>query len=387
LNKTHISKDVILPGSTIGIIGGGQLGRMMALAAKQMGYKIAVLDPQKNSPTAQIADLEIVAKYCNYRAVKKLAQYSDVITYEFENICPDVLEWFEEHSYLPQGSKLIQITQDRLYEKEEILKSGVKVAPFRCVDSEEMFYEAIEKVGLPAVLKTRQGGYDGKGQCLIEKMEDIENTEALLQSGDCILEAFIPFEKEISVIVNRNKNGDVTCFPVSENKHVDHILQQSIVPAFIDKETVNKAKEIALTIMDHLNVIGTLAVEMFVCENGEIFVNELAPRPHNSGHYTMDGCVTSQFEQHIRAICNLSLGKTDLIKPTIMMNILGEHLEPVMQNILALQSCKLHLYGKEEVKRNRKMGHLNFQGDDIEEISMEIKSLGIWSLEKNLVNV
>ncbi|OZM56355.1 5-(carboxyamino)imidazole ribonucleotide synthase [Lottiidibacillus patelloidae] len=376
----------MLPGSTIGIIGGGQLGRMMAIAAKQMGYKIAVLDPKKNSPTGQIANVEIVANYSNFRAVRKLAQHCDVITYEFENVCPDVLEWLEENSYLPQGSRLIKVTQDRFYEKEEIVKSGVKVAPYQSVNSEDTLFEAIELVGLPAVLKTRQGGYDGKGQCLINSMEDIENAKELLQSGDCILEAFISFEKEISVIVNRNKNGDVTCFPVSENKHVNHILLQSIVPARIEKEIEAKAKAIALTVMEHLDVTGTLAVEMFVCKNGEIFVNELAPRPHNSGHFTLDGCATSQFEQHIRAICNWPLGNTELLKPTIMMNILGEHLDQIMQHIPKLQTSKLHLYGKEEIKPNRKMGHLNFIGEDIEKIRMEIESLGIWQLSESLVN-
>jgi 5-(carboxyamino)imidazole ribonucleotide synthase len=385
INKQHLAGDVIQPGSMIGIIGGGQLGRMMAIVAKQMGFKIAVLDPTKNSPTGQIADVEIIAQYSNFRAIKKLANCCDVITYEFENINVDVLKWLEENANLPQGSKLIALTQDRLFEKEAIEKCGVKVAPYARVNTEQDLYAACKTIGLPAVLKTRQGGYDGRGQMVLRDSEDIKNGEKLLQMGDCILEKFISFEKELSVIVSRNENGELRTFPVSENIHIDHILMQSIVPARISHEIDKKAKEIALSIANSLTIIGTLAIEMFVCENGEIFINELAPRPHNSGHYTMDGCATSQFEQHIRAICNWPLGSTKLLTPTIMMNILGEQLDKVLENIPSLTMCKLHLYGKDEVKAKRKMGHINFPGEDIVSIDEKIHKLNIWNSKKKPV--
>lgn len=368
----------ILPGQTIGILGGGQLGRMMAIAAKEMGYRIAVMEPKKDSPTAQVADIEIVAPYDDLDGAKKLAEHSDVITYEFENVDYDVLNWLEEHAYLPQGSELIRITQDRANEKAAIEKSGGQVAPYRLVSSIEELDQAVAEIGIPCVLKTRRGGYDGKGQVMIKGKENIEEAKTLLDQGLCILEKFVDFDKEISVIVSRSVNGETRTFPVAENIHVDHILHESIVPARMSKEVAAKAEQAAVDLAQSIGMVGTLAVEMFLTKDGEIFINELAPRPHNSGHYTIDACETSQFQQHVRAVCGWPLGKTDLLKPVVMVNILGEHLDKATEKIDEYQDSKLHLYGKDEAKPKRKMGHLNVLADSTEAALKKIDALGIW---------
>ncbi|MCP8618011.1 5-(carboxyamino)imidazole ribonucleotide synthase [Salirhabdus salicampi] len=369
----------ILPGQTIGIIGGGQLGRMMGIAAKEMGYRVAVLDPKENSPTGQIADIEIVASYDDLEAAKQLAGVSDVITYEFENIDYNVLQWLEDNAYLPQGGGIIQTTQDRANEKAAIVKSGAQVAPYELVDTKERLHHSLDAIGLPAVLKTRTGGYDGKGQVMIKTEEDIEEAAQLLTKGRCILEKFLPFEKEISVIVNRSVSGETKVFPVGENIHVDHILMETIVPARVNESVAEKATTLAREIASSLSMIGTLGVEMFLLPDGEIYINELAPRPHNSGHYTMNACETSQFHQHVRAICNWPLSPTKLFSPIIMMNVLGEHFERVINKVPQMDRPKLHLYGKDGVKEKRKMGHVNFVGESIEEIKREIDALSIWA--------
>lgn len=369
----------IVPGQTIGIIGGGQLGRMMAIAAKEMGYRVAVMEPTKDSPCAQVSDIEIVAPYDDLDAAKKLAEVSDVITYEFENVDHVVLGWLEENAYLPQGSELIKITQDRANEKKAIVESGADVAPYFLVNNIEDLQFGLERLEMPAVLKTCRGGYDGKGQVVIKATNDISEAQKLLSHGQCVLEKWLSFEKEISVIVTRSVSGEVSTFPVAENIHVDNILSQSIVPARIDDIIAQKATEKAINLANSINMIGTLAVEMFLTTEGEIFINELAPRPHNSGHYTLNACETSQFEQHIRAVCDWPLGKPDLLKPVVMANILGEHVQPILEQIAQFSDCKLHLYGKAEAKVKRKMGHLNILANTIEEALEKYNALNIWN--------
>ncbi|MEH7223378.1 5-(carboxyamino)imidazole ribonucleotide synthase [Bacillus sp. JJ1566] len=368
----------VLPGQTIGIIGGGQLGRMMAISAKEMGFSVAVLDPTPNSPCGQVADIEITAKYDDLEAIKQLASVSDVITYEFENIDYEALTWLEENANLPQGSHLLKITQDRGTEKSAIQEIGLRVAPFLLVENEEQLAKAVETIGVPSVLKTCRGGYDGKGQYVLRENEDIEAAVELLASGICVLEAWVPFEKEISVIVTRNPAGEVKTFPVSENIHVDNILHQSIVPARISELTQSRAQEMAMKLASEFQLVGTLAVEMFVTEDGEIFINELAPRPHNSGHYSIDACETSQFEQHIRSVCNWPLGETTLLRPVVMSNILGEHVQPLLEKVSLLSGVKVHLYGKREAKEKRKMGHVTVLGNTAEEALEQSNSLQIW---------
>ncbi|MHC2834670.1 5-(carboxyamino)imidazole ribonucleotide synthase [Bacillus sp. F9_6S_D1_P_5] len=376
---------IILPGRTIGIIGGGQLGRMMALAAKEMGYKIAVLDPTKNSPCAQVADIEIVASYDDLKAIQHLAEISDVVTYEFENIDYRCLQWLERHAYLPQGSQLLSKTQNRFTEKNAIEKAGLPVATYRVVQNEEQLTEAITELSYPSVLKTTTGGYDGKGQVVLRSEADVDKARELANAAECILEKWVPFEKEVSVIVTRSVSGETKVFPVAENIHVNNILHESIVPARITEELSQKAIAYARVLADELELVGTLAVEMFATADGQIYINELAPRPHNSGHYTQDACETSQFGQHIRAICNLPLGETNLLKPVVMVNILGEHIEGVLRQVNRLTGCYLHLYGKEEAKAQRKMGHVNILNDNIEVALEKAKGLHIWDHQEQLL--
>lgn len=376
---------IILPGKTIGIIGGGQLGRMMALAAKEMGYKIAVLDPAKHSPCAQVADIEIVASYDDLKAIQHLAEISDVITYEFENIDYRCLQWLEKHAYLPQGSQLLNKTQNRFTEKNAIVKAGLPVAPYRLVKKQDELLEAITELSFPCVLKTTTGGYDGKGQVVLRSETDVVRARELASQAECILEKWVPFEKEISVIVTRSVSGETKVFPVAENIHVNNILHESIVPARITEELSQKGIEYAQVLADELQLVGTLAVEMFATADGEIYINELAPRPHNSGHYTLDACEISQFGQHIRAICNLPLGETILLKSVVMVNILGEHIEGVLKQVNRLTGCYLHLYGKEEAKLQRKMGHVNILNENVEDALDKAQELHIWDHQEQLL--
>ncbi|UII56331.1 5-(carboxyamino)imidazole ribonucleotide synthase [Cytobacillus spongiae] len=380
-----LSNKVILPGQTIGIIGGGQLGRMIAIAAKAQGFRIAVLDPTEDSPCGQVSDIKVVGEYHDLEAIKQLAAVSDVITYEFENIDAAALDWLCHNTYVPQGTKLLEITQHRVKEKQAIQQAGVEVAPYAVIEKIEDIASNIESLGYPAVLKTARGGYDGKGQLVIREEKDIHQAKQLVDRGICVLEKWIPFQKEISVIIARSSLGETTVFPVGENIHIDNILHETIVPARISLTAQEQAIQKAQQIAESLELVGTLAVEMFLTENDTIFINELAPRPHNSGHYTIEACETSQFEQHIRAVCNWPLGKTELLKPAIMVNILGEHQEKVIKRIPKLGNWKVHLYGKKEAKIKRKMGHITVLCDSIEEALQEVEQSGIWNEVTELI--
>ncbi|MDE3840794.1 5-(carboxyamino)imidazole ribonucleotide synthase [Bacillus methanolicus] len=371
----------ILPGQTIGIIGGGQLGRMMAIAAKASGFRIAVLDPVEDSPCGQVADYKIIGQYGDLESVQKLARVSDVITYEFENINAKALEWLCENAYVPQGSNLLYITQDRIQEKAAIQAAGLEVAPYAVIRTVQDIYDNIKKLDYPAVLKTARGGYDGKGQLVIEAEKDIAGAKELLETGACVLEKWIPFEKEISVIVARSPRGETAVFPVAENIHRDNILHETIVPARIPDSIKKDAEAKAIGLAESLGLVGTLAVEMFLTADGTIFINELAPRPHNSGHFSIEACETSQFEQHIRAICNWPLGSTKLLKPAVMVNILGEHQSSIIEKLPELPDWKIHLYGKDEAKAKRKMGHATILRDSLEAALTEIEQSGIWNSE------
>ncbi|MCZ2260173.1 5-(carboxyamino)imidazole ribonucleotide synthase [Sporosarcina sp. G11-34] len=371
----------ILPGQTIGIIGGGQLGRMMGLAAKEAGFKIAVLDPVMDSPCGQIADIRIVAPYNDAAALEELGEVSDVITYEFENIDYEGLKHLTEIAHVPQGAELVRITQNRINEKAEITAAGAPVAKYITAQTYEELKEKIADVGFPCIVKTAFGGYDGKGQVKIDSIEEIHTAESLFEHSACIAEAFVPFEKEVSVIIQRNAAGESYCLPVAENIHKDHILHESIVPARVHASVLAQAEEAAMKIADHLQLVGTLAVEMFVLEDDKIVINELAPRPHNSGHYTIEACNISQFHQHIRAVCGWPLRKPRLWAPSIMVNVLGEHVAPLKKIVTNYPDWSIHLYGKAEAKIKRKMGHVTIMTDDIEKVLVEIESTGIWSEE------
>ena len=370
---------IIYPGQTIGIIGGGQLGRMMALAAKEAGFKIAVLEPTMDSPCGQIADIRILAPYDDEAALEELAEVSDVITYEFENIDYEGLKRLSEMAYVPQGAELVRITQDRVIEKAAIVEAGCPVAPYVVASTYEELVENIETIGYPCIVKTARGGYDGKGQQLLKSVTDLPLAEELFTHSQCIAEGFVPFVKEVSVIVQRNGEGESYCQPVGENIHVHHILHETIVPARIQEATAQSAEREAMKIADYLDLVGTLAVEMFVLENGDIVINELAPRPHNSGHYSIEACNVSQFHQHIRAVCGWPLRKPELWAPSIMVNVLGQHVMQLSNSIAKYPDWSLHLYGKAEAKVNRKMGHVTIMTKDLEHTLQEIEHSGIWS--------
>ena len=373
---------MIYPGQTIGIIGGGQLGRMMAVAAKEAGFKVAVLEPTMDSPCGQVADIRIVAPYDDEAALEELAEVSDVITYEFENIDYEGLKRLTEIAYVPQGAELVRITQNRVTEKAAIVEAGCPVAPYIVANTYGELIQKIDSIGFPCIVKTARGGYDGKGQQLLQKKEDLPLAEQLFEHSVCIAEGFVPFIKEISVIVQRNGNGDTYCLPVGENIHVHHILHETIVPARVDGKTAAQAEKEAAKIADYLDLVGTLAVEMFVLEDGGIIINELAPRPHNSGHYSIEACNVSQFTQHIRAVCGWPLRKPKLWAPAIMVNVLGQHVMPLTNSISKYPGWSIHLYGKTEAKVNRKMGHVTIMTEDVNTTLQQIEDSGIWSEQK-----
>ncbi|MDP5877431.1 MAG: 5-(carboxyamino)imidazole ribonucleotide synthase [Dehalococcoidia bacterium] len=363
----------ILPGGTLGVVGGGQLGRMFALDARRMGYKVVVLDPDPESPTGQVADDRVVAPYTDANAVRQLVKRCDVVTYEFENVNADAVAEAEGSGHVRPGSHVLRIAQHRLIEKGALTENGFPVPEYAGVDTMTDMVNAVERIGTPAVLKTATSGYDGKGQIVLRSAVDMReaHTELRRQSVALILESFVPFDLEISVIAARGPDGDVVCFPPSENQHVNGILDVSIVPARISDEVRDAAVKLASRIAEALDVVGLVAVEMFVTTAGELLVNEIAPRPHNSGHYTQDACATSQFEQLVRAICGLPLGSTELLSPVVMANLLGDTWAaaggtPDWDAALGVHGAVLHLYGKAEARIDRKMAHINVTAPDVE---------------------
>ena len=362
------------PGSTIGIIGGGQLGRMLAIAARQMDYKTIVLDPDPNCPTSQVADGQVTEAYASRDASMQLAHSTDVVTYEFENVDADSVSAAAELKPVHPSPDVLRTAQHRLYEKNALLKAGIPVAPFRNVESLNDLKSASDALGYPMVLKTATQGYDGKGQVIITRAEDIEQSYEKLNKGrtELIVEQFIPFKMEISTICARTVDGKTATFPPSENIHSNHILDVSIVPARIDESVIENARTLAADIALQLDVVGLISVEMFVTKENEILVNELAPRPHNSGHYTMDGCDTSQFQQLVRVLAGMPIVEPKLHSPTVMVNLLGEVWEdtdgnPDWERALELPGVSLHLYGKSEARKGRKMGHINVVADTVED--------------------
>ncbi|MDE0591979.1 MAG: 5-(carboxyamino)imidazole ribonucleotide synthase [Dehalococcoidia bacterium] len=367
-------KSILNPGSTIGIIGGGQLGRMLAIAARQMDYKTVVLDPDPNCPTSQVADGQVTEAYESRDASRQLARRTDVVTYEFENVDADSVSAAAELKPVHPSPDVLRTAQHRLHEKNALLKAGIPVAPFRNVESLNDLKSASDALGYPMVLKTATQGYDGKGQVIITRAEDIEQSYEKLNKGrtELIVEQFIPFKMEISTICARTVDGKTATFPPSENIHSNHILDVSIVPARIDESVTESARTLAADIALQLDVVGLISVEMFVTNENEILVNELAPRPHNSGHYTMDGCDTSQFEQLVRVLAGMPIAEPKLHSPTVMVNLLGEVWEdtdgnPDWERALELPGVSLHLYGKLEARKGRKMGHINVVADTVED--------------------
>ena len=363
----------ILPSQTIGIIGGGQLGRMMAIAAKYMGYDIVVLDPTPNCPTAHVADEQIIAAYDDMEAIKQLTEKSDVVTYEFENVDLEAATYIEKAGKLPQGAYALEVTQHREREKTMMQAAGLPIPAFSIVKDSVECEAALQDFPLPAVIKTCTGGYDGKGQFKIETAKDIDAAVQFAQEGGpFIMEQWITFDKEISTVFTRAQNGEIHFFPLAENDHKDHILYETVAPARVSAEVKSKAIKAAKTLAEKMNVVGTFAIEMFV-KGEDIYINEMAPRPHNSGHYTIEACNASQFSQHIRAICNVPLQEVKQLQTALMINVLGEDMKRALHAVGNIPEANVHLYGKKEAKEKRKMGHVTFVADTMLEVMNQKK--------------
>jgi 5-(carboxyamino)imidazole ribonucleotide synthase len=351
----------IQPNSTIGVFGSGQLGRMFAIEARKMGYRVHTFSPDSDTPTGQVADFETSAEYEDLDAVREFARKVDVVTFEFENVPFETVEAAAEYvGVFPRG-EVLHTTQNRLREKTFLSQNGFPITAFRHVKTAEDLRNAAREIGIPAILKTAGFGYDGKGQTKIKSSEEIENAFANLNNQEAVLEAFVDFEKEISVVCARDGKGNFAHYGVIENAHARHILDVSFAPALVSEKTYREAVEIARSVADVFDYVGTLCVEFFLSAGEKLLINELAPRPHNSGHLTFDACAVSQFEQQLRAVCGLPLGSTEFYKPAAMANLLGDVWqkgEPNWANALKFPDLKLHLYGKAEPRNGRKMGHL-----------------------------
>jgi len=352
------------PGDTVGILGGGQLGRMLAMAAARLGLRCQVFSPDPDSPAFDVVQHATCAEYADVEALELFANDVDVITYEFENVPAATAMVLAARRPVLPAQEILETTQDRLIEKDFVKKLGIGTADYADVSSMETLRAAIEKIGLPAVIKTRRFGYDGKGQAIIRNGEDIGQIWKDLGTKSAIIEAFIPFEREISVIAARSADGRVESFDVTENEHRDHILKFSRVPAAISDALAAEARGIAEKIANALDYVGVLAVEMFVVQENDgakVLVNEIAPRVHNSGHWTLDGASVSQFEQHIRAIAGWPLGKPVRHGPVTMTNLIGDDSNDY-ERWLTVPGATVHLYGKGPARPGRKMGHVTEVG-------------------------
>jgi 5-(carboxyamino)imidazole ribonucleotide synthase len=366
----------ILPGSVIGVLGSGQLGRMFAIAARRMGYRVHTFSPESDTPTGQVADVEIAASYDDLDAVRRFAQGVSVVTFEFENVPATTAQAAAEFAPVRPDGMVLHTTQNRLREKSFLASHGLPVTPFRRIRSLSDLQTALEELGCPAVLKTAGYGYDGKGQIKISLPQDAAAALDSVAGRELTLEAFVDFQCEVSVIGARGLDGTFTQWGVIENSHHNHILDVSVAPAEIDPAVARRAIEITRTVLEKLDVIGLLCVEFFLTRSGSLMINELAPRPHNSGHLTFDACVTSQFEQQLRAVCGLPLGSTELLRPAAMANLLGylwKEGEPRWDAACAFPDVKLHLYGKLSPKPARKMGHLTALADTPRNASRQVR--------------
>jgi 5-(carboxyamino)imidazole ribonucleotide synthase len=365
--------EIIPPGSTIGLLGGGQLGRMFGIAARRMGYRVHTFEPSPDSPAGQISDREFNGSYTDWELLNAFVQSVDVVTFEFENIPAEVVDRISQTKPVHPRSEVLHICQNREREKGFLRKHHYPHAPFAVISNQAELDVALESIGTPSVLKTADFGYDGKGQRKINQGDRFDFSQ--FGATRAVLEKWIPFDREISVICARDGNGAVCAFPVAENVHTRQILDYSIVPARIRPEVQRRAVSIAQNIAVDLNVIGLIAVEFFLTLDDQLLVNELAPRPHNSGHYTFDACLTSQFEQQLRAVCGLPFGSPALLRPAVMVNLLGDlwkdGQQPNWRPILNHPCAKFHLYGKMEGRPGRKMGHFCVLRETLEQALVE----------------
>lgn len=360
----------IQPGATLGVLGSGQLGRMFAIAARRLGYRVHVYSPDYDTPTGQVADLEVKAAYEDLDEVAKFAQGVAALTFEFENVPAATAETAARYTPVRPAGSVLYTTQNRLREKTWLRDNGLPVTPFRGVHTRADLLGAVHELKVPAVLKTAAWGYDGKGQAVIRSLEEAESAWESLKNQECVLETFIDFSEELSVVAARGLDGQMVFYGPMVNAHRNHILDTSLAPGNLSAQVTRDAHDIARAVLEGLDVIGVLCVEFFLTRDEKLLVNELAPRPHNSGHLTIDACVTCQFEQQVRAVCGLPLGSPEMLRPAAMANLLGDlwkNGSPDWSRVCAFPEVKLHLYGKAEARPGRKMGHLTALADSAAE--------------------
>ena len=352
---------IIAPGAAVGVLGSGQLGRMFAIAARRMGYRVHTFSPGDDTPTGQVADVEVTASYEDLDALRAFARQVDVVTFEFENVPIEAIDAIEQHAPVRPSGVALHTAQQRAREKTFLADRGVPTAPFMAAATLDELWNAVAQVGTPAIIKTAAFGYDGKGQHKVTSPAEVEHVWAAIGHQEAVVEKMITLQTEVSVVAARGLDGEMKEYVPFENRHRHHILDLTTAPAAIPAAVAKRAIEISRTILEELQYVGVLCVEFFVSTNGELLVNELAPRPHNSGHLTFDAAVTSQFEQQLRAICGLPLGATELVRPAAMANLLGDLWvdgEPNWAAALRMPEVKLHVYGKDGPRPGRKMGHL-----------------------------
>ncbi|OLL29757.1 5-(carboxyamino)imidazole ribonucleotide synthase [Burkholderia sp. SRS-W-2-2016] len=381
MNPDNTPVSPILPGAWLGMVGGGQLGRMFCFAAQAMGYRVAVLDPDETSPAGAVADRHLRAAYTDEAALTELARLCAAVSTEFENVPAASLDFLAKTTFVSPAGRCVAVAQDRIAEKRFIAASGVTVAPHVVIESSDALAalgdDALEAV-LPGILKTARMGYDGKGQIRVRNADEVREAHASLGGVPCVLEKRLPLKFEVSALIARGSSGASVVYPLAQNTHRDGVLSHTIVPApDATPALVQRAQQAAVQIADKLGYVGVLCVEFFILEDGSLVANEMAPRPHNSGHYTVDACATSQFEQQVRAMTGMPLGDTRQHSPAVMLNILGDvwfpggpkaaPVTPPWHEVAAMPAARLHLYGKEEARCGRKMGHVNFTAPTLEE--------------------
>ncbi len=369
---------MILPGATIGMLGGGQLGRMFVMAAHSLGYRVIVLDPDVDSPAGRMADEHIKTSFSDTWAIEQLSKNCQAVTTEFENIPTKTLNILEKNIIVRPSAESVKIAQNRIIEKTFLADNQFPTAKFYPIYNKEDIQFAMSQMATSCILKVATLGYDGKGQAIVNNIEEAEIAFEAMGKVACVLEEKVDLETEISVVLARSHDGEVNCYPIGENYHVNGILEHTIVPCNLDDELVKQVTDEAKRLVNSLAYCGVLAVEFFYTKAGKLLINEIAPRPHNSGHYTMDACVTSQFEQQVRMLCGLPAGSTKLLTPVVMFNILGdiwENGEPDWLSLLSKPEVKLHLYGKSEARVGRKMGHFSYIGSSTEDLLKQTRAI------------
>lgn len=370
-------KDIISPGSMLGVLGGGQLGAMFAVAARRLGYRVAVWDPDPDASALRVADQPISASFTDSEPLARFAGLVSAVTYEWENVPVAVVTALEQSVLVRPASRTLGLLQNRIAQKTFLVSHNLPVAPFRTVSKTNELMAAAEQIGFPNLCKTATAGYDGKGQWRLAGTKDASDLQEQFRrssqpTNPWIIEKFLPFQKELSVLVIRGEDGDYRIYPVVENIHEAGILQTTKVPAEIDPGTAQRAANLGKQVVEVLNGMGVFCIEMFLMPDGRLFINEIAPRPHNSGHYTLDACTISQFEQQVRALCNLPLGEVRLLSSAVMVNLIGNDLTKVtmeqdLKNLLHTPGAKLHVYGKRSIRPGRKMGHVTFLAEKAEQ--------------------